>query len=280
MKPEKKTEVVVAAKNELATEAPPAPRTTVTADIVVPRLLLMQGTSDFVKDRKAQLGDMVRSVGPVKLGDPEHPVDFIPLTDPVPTWIVETRAVGQQRWTFKRVEPRTAMNDTLPWSFKADKEGKLLPDDAKSDFEWRRVKCLTGFVILPADIDAFQVELKKSEAGEMPDISKALTPILISFRSTSFKAGKEVSTFFTQVQQFKQKAHNFMLKLGCFLDKNDQGTYYVFSVDRSKPVPVKPEHKESVAYWAELTNTQGASLKVDEAGDEGEQIGGAGGGNF
>ena len=258
--------------------AQPQPGGIVPSDVVVPRLLLMQGTSDFVKERKANIGDMVRSTNAEKIGDPDKMLEFIPLSEPVATWVVEKRTVGEQRWNFHAVLPRTAANDTLPWRFNADKDGNLLDDSVKSTHEWRRVKCLTLYILLPQDIAAFQVEMKKAEAGETPDISKALTPVLLAFRSTSFKAGKEVQTFFTNVKQFRQRAHNYTLKLGCFLDKNDQGTFYVFKVDRDKPTPVPADYKPHVEEWYNIVSS-GASLKVDETGEGGDEAAGDGG-NF
>lgn len=260
-----------------ATSAPPQVSKILAADVVVPRLLLMQGTSDFVKDRKATLGDMVRSTTAEKLGDPDKMIQIIPLAEPTPTWIIEFRQVGAQRWSFKGIEPRTALNDGLPWKFEADKDGKPLAAGQPSNFEWRRVKCLTLYALLPADIDAFRAEEEKAARGEMPDISKALTPIVISFRSTSFKAGKEVITFFTDVAQFRMPAWKFSIGLGCYLDKNDQGTYYVFKVDR-KSTPVAKENLDKVEYWANIVAS--TTLRVDEAGDEDDAQPGSGAGNF
>lgn len=273
-------DVQVQGNNAVAVSAPPQTQI-LASDVVVPRLLLMQGTSDFVKDRKAQLGDMVRSTNTQKLGDPDKLLQIVPLAEPTPTWIIECRPKGEEkRWSFKGIEPRNAMNDGLAWKFDADKDGKPLPEGAPSPLEWRRVKCLTLYAILPDDVDAFLIEEAKAAAGEMPDISKALTPVMISFRSTSFKAGKEVSTFFTDVAQFRMEAWRFSIGLTCFLDKNDQGTYYVFKVDRSKPAPIKKEHVPRIEYWSNIVRT--TTLRVDETGAEGgdEPSVGGSGGNF
>ena len=245
------------------------------SDVLIPRLLLMQGTSDFVKERKAQLGDMVRSTNAEKLGDPDTPINFIPLSSPQPTWIREARQKGAQRWEFRGIEKRDAGNDTLPWTFNADKEGILLPDGARSDYEWRRVKCLTLFAILPQDIDAFQLEQKKAAEGELPDFSKALAPIQFTFRSTGLRAGKEVTTYFTQAASFARggysaKPHAYSLKLECFLDTNDQGSYYVFRVNRDRPAKLTAEQLAEVEPWVAIVNSSAPNLKVDDILDAGE----------
>ncbi len=264
----KKNEVAVKENTAVAVSPPPqAPQGILASDVIVPRLLLMQSTSEFVKDRKATMGDIVRSTNQEKLGDPDTFLDFIPLAEPAPTWIKEKRIAGTQRWEFAGIEPRTASNDTLPWKFNADKDGKLLNENEKSTHEWRRLKCLSLYAILPADVEAFNAEMVKANEGAMPDLSKALTPVMIGFRSTGFPAGKEVSTFFTQAQSFKKQAWEYTIKLSCFLDKNDQGTFYVFKVDRSKPAPVKSEYLEQVKFWASIVRT--TVLRVDDA-EEGD----------
>jgi hypothetical protein len=267
--PAPNTEVVAAQTTALATAAPPQQQSRIIAsDVIVPRVLLMQGTSDFVKERKASLGDIVKSTTLEKLADPDTVLEFIPLTEPTPGWRIEKRAVGAQRWEFSKNEPRSAINDGLPWKFNADKDGKFLAEGAPSSHEWRRVKTLSLFAILPADIRAYKEEMKKADAGELPDLSKALAPVLIDFRSTSFSAGKEVSTFFTQVAQFKATAWKYVLKLSCFLDQNDQGSYYVYKVDRNKPAKVDEAYLPDVEYWVNLANTH--TLKVDEEVQEAE----------
>lgn len=284
----KENQVAKAETTAVATSAPPqAPSGILPSDVIIPRLLLMQGTSDFVKDRiktpsgaTIQLGDMVKSTTKEVLGNPEQPLEFIPLAEPAPTWINECKPVGGNRYEFRGIEPRTAKNDTLPWNYIADKDKREVPAGTPGALEWRRVKCLSLFALLPSDIKAYAEEMKKAEAGEMPDLSKALTPILITFRSTGFNAGKEVVTFFSQAQQFNQPAWKYKLQLGNFLDKNDQGTFYVFKVDRAKPAPVAKEDLQHVQYWANIVAT--TTLRVDETdeGSSASEQGGAGGGNF
>lgn len=234
-------------------------------DVIIPQLLLMQGTSDFVKERKANLGDIVRSTSAEKVGDPDGAIDFIPLAPPRAAWVLEQKnAAG--KFEYHKTMPRTAANETLPWNYFGDKDGNEVAQGTNGSTEWRRVKRLSLFAILPKDIDAEAAEMAKAAKGEMPDLSKALTPVMISFRSTSFNAGKDVVTFFTQAASFRMDAWKYMLKLTCFLDKNDQGSFYVWKVDRTKPLAVKPESLETVKRWAEIVNGSN-DLKVDEAAD-------------
>ena len=236
----------------------------VPSDVLVPKVLLMQGMSELVKQRKAQLGDIVRSTNGQKLGDPEHAVDFIPLSSPESTWVIELNQTG--KFEYKKTVPRTPKNSGDQWNFLADKDGNEVPPGTPGAIPARRINRLSLYALLPADVEADAVERKKAESGEFPDFSKALMPVLISFRSLSFPAGKEVATFFTQVASFKRNAYEAILKLKCHLEQNDKGSFYVFDVERNAPRPVKKEQLETVKYWADLVGS--VALKVDESQDE------------
>src|SRR4051812_2896032 len=60
--------------------APPA-QEVLASDFVTPKILIMQGLSELLKDRTKRLsqGDIVRSTTGEKLGDDKNPVEFIPL---------------------------------------------------------------------------------------------------------------------------------------------------------------------------------------------------------
>ena len=257
-------EVAVSEPRALAPlSATPGPAI-VPSDIIVPKVLLMQGTSELVKQRKAQLGDIVRSTNGEKLGDPEHGVEFIPLSQPESFWVIELKV--NDKFEFKRMIPRTPKNSGLEWNFFADKNGdEVLPGTAGA-IPARRVQRLALYALLPGDVEADAIERKKAESGEFPDFSKALMPVLIAFRSLSFPAGKEVATFFTQVASFKRQAYEAVIELKCHLEQNDKGSFYVYDVERNKPKPVKKEHLDVVKYWAGVVSS--VALKIDETQDE------------
>ena len=159
-------------------------------DIVVPKLLLMQGLSKLVaEDRKFQSGDIVRSTTETKIGDDKSaPIPFIPLKMTM-SWREEEK-IGQ-KFQFKKSLPRTAANEDLPWSFYKNPQGQEFDKPGQlGATEHRRVKELSCFALLPSDIDAFDAEMKKAaESGEMPDLNKTVLPSGISFSSTYFNAG-------------------------------------------------------------------------------------------
>ena len=244
------------------------------SDVIIPQLLLMQGLSDFVTERKAQFGDIVRSTTAEKVGDPDKAIDFIPLAAPKSAWVLEQKN-SQGKFEYRRTIDRNASNETAPWSYMGDVGGNEVLPGTPGATEWRRVKRLSVYAILPQDIAAEAAELAKIAKGEMPDLSKALCPVMISFRSTSFNAGKDIVTFFTQAASFNMDAWKYMLKLSCYLEKNDQGTFYVYKVDRAHPKPVPADQLATVQKWASIvSNTQvrvhepveGASAVVSDAG--------------
>ncbi len=246
-------------------------------DILIPRLLLMQGLSDYVSERKAQQGDMIRSTTIEKLGnDSTAPVDFIPLKI---TMEYREEEKVMEKFKFRRSVPRTHANENLPWTFYRNPQGQDFDKPGVlGATEWRRVKVINCFALLPQDIDAFQVEMARvSESGEMPDLTKTVLPVMISFKSTSFNAGKSVSTFFAQVEEMKQhapgvRAHAYTLPLTCAPDKNDKGNYFVFKVGSPKKLDAK--YLPQAERWLNTLHAL-KEIKIDDSGDDSETVEGS-----
>lgn len=223
-------------------------------DALIPRLLLMQGLSEFVQDRKAQQGDMVRSTNVEKLGDPEVSVELIPITFQN-RWRLEEEVKG--KFEFRGSEPRTAKNDEQPWEF------------THMGAKWKRTKVIDLYAVLPKDIAAEDAEKKKvQETGEMPDLNKTLMPVLVSFRSSSYKAGKKIVDHFIKAQTFNAKAHYYKMNLKTYQDKNDKGSYYVFDLEGSKPITAN--EREVADHWQGILARNIDSIQVHEVDEAGE----------
>lgn len=221
------------------------------SDIIIPKILLMQGLSDFVADGKAAIGDIVRSTTAEKLGDDKTPVVFIPLKM-TNSWVIQEK-IGQ-KYEFRGIEPRNAKNEDMEWDF------------VKNGTDWKRVKTINVFALLPKDIQSFKEEIAKEEM----DLEKTLMPVVISFRSTSFKAGQSVATFFTKVKsnlQYNPKIapYKYELTLEAERTENDKGKFVVFKVGASKPV--KAEFLDEAAKWYHILNSA-TNIKMDVS-DEG-----------
>lgn len=249
------------------------------SDMIIPYIILGQGLSDAVKDRKVQLGDIYRSTSQEILGNPDKPITAIFLHAPRADWVIEEKPKGANRFEYRRSEPRTASNETQPWSFFCDAEGSEFkaPGVAytaqdKGVTEWRRVKRLTAFAILPQDIEAYVAEMEKDDG--LPDPNKALSPVAFSFRSTSYQAGKEIGMFIAKAASMKTKKYPngappymYTLPLSCKLEQNDQGSFYVWSVNDSKAGPVTPKQLEYMQEWIQMIN-QGTNLQVHEEAEQ------------
>ncbi len=259
-------EVQTTQKGQVPAQYTPPQDAVLRTDILVPYVVLAQASSDSVKERKAQIGDIIRSTTMEKLGDPESPLEVIFLHNPKTNWIIEQKEGN--RFKYRRTEPRNASNETAEWNFWADHEGREVPAGTPGATEWRRVKQLQVFAILPRDIEAAEAEMAKVEKGELPDPSKALTPVILSFRSMSYKAGKEIVTFFSQAKSMKVDIFRYVVKLGCTMEQGEDGSYYVWNVDRNKPSPVSKERLGTVSEWASIINQGAANLAVDESAEE------------
>lgn len=228
------------------------------SDVVIPKVLLMQGLSDFVSERKAIAGDMVRSSTAEKLGDDKTPIDIIPLTFQN-LWMISENASGDgKKYEFRGYEPRTAATESLEWDF------------IKNGTKWKRTKVLNLFALLPADIEAQNAELKKfQETGEIPDVDKVLLPVVIPFRNTSFKAGKEVATLFAKAESISRQvgktvpAYGTTISLSCAQDKNDKGTFFVFKATTAGKT--NPAYRDAAATWYETLTRQEMKVAVDES---------------
>jgi hypothetical protein len=233
------------------------------SDMVIPYVVITQSMSEAFTQKKAEVGDIIRSNTFEKVGDPQTPIHVIFLHYPKPEWVIQKLPKNQNRFEFVRTEPRTAANDTLPWEWWADDEGVEMGEGAKGALKWKRVKSLRVFAILNEDIAAAQAEMAKVAAGELPDPNKALSPVVISFRVTSFAAGKDVCTFINKAKSMGVAPFRYMVPMHAQIQSNDQGTFYVWKVDQIKAKGVAKEDLALVENWARVVSS-GVQLQTDE----------------
>ncbi len=258
-------------KNEIATISG-APEEILSSDIKIPYVILGQGLSQAVIDKKVSVGDIFRSSTSEILGDEKKGIDVVFLHYPKTLWVVEFKPKGSDRWKYKGMIPRDAKNETLPWYYFADENGITINGQTGAEFQegdkgclpWRRVKLLRAFGILLSDIQGAADEMKKAENGELPDPSKALTPVVFSFRSSSYDAGKDITSFCQRAMGFKQPAFKYVVKLNVKVDKNDEGTFAIWKADTSKPQAVPREHSELIETWANVVNKNHDQIKTDD----------------
>jgi hypothetical protein len=255
------TEVQQTNSSVPATAPPPSTQQAVLkSDIVLPKILCMQGLSKLVVDGKAMAGQFVRSTNAEVVGGKDKPFEFIPLKFES-LWMNQSNETGDNKtWNFRGYEPRDATNEVDEWEFINDAGVKC-----------KRTKTMHLYTLLPQDIDKqIQAIEAYKEGGVMPDLDAALIPVVISFRNTSFKAAKAVSTLFLKAEELGRDmgiqipVYGQTMQVSCTLEKNDKGSFYVLAVDPSGKT--KPEHIAKAKQWLERMNSM--SVKVDDSDDK------------
>lgn len=167
-------------------------------DILIPRMLLMQGLSEAVAEGNAQMGDIVNSVTMEKLGDRSTAINAIPLK------IYKT-------WNeYKKVGNKPEFIRSLPFKGNENlQQTAVMPDGTLIT----RDKIINVYFILTKDI-----------------LNGEAFPYVVGFKRTSMMAGKQVATHFAKSAMMGRKPHESILSIYTTLKKNEQGTFYVWNI--------------------------------------------------
>ena len=224
-------------------------------DILVPKLLICQPTSDLGEETPP--GSFVRSTDLVVIG---KEINIIPLSS-FRTWTIFELTGSKPK--FKRVESCTFENEDLPWEFQED------------GVPMRRDKVLNFYCLVPQDIE----REKAAIISDDPDPDDALLPIVVSFSRTSYKVGKELTTHFAKIEKFRNANPNVSLypsafKLTTELNTNDNGKWYTYKIESKEKSNV--EHRATCGEWHKIVNSGAAqvhevdenSVKSESSGDE------------
>lgn len=199
------------------------------SDLVLPKLLLMQGLSEYVADERAKMGDMVNSVTGEVLGGKDKPVEIIPFYM-TRNYVVSVKQ--GDKFEFRGVVPATPANAN--WKTKEHRE------EMTSEGLTRRDYSLDYFVLLADEVK-----------------SGVAFPYQVSFRRTSIQTGKQLYTsLFTSGGK-----PTTTWKLGCKKRENDLGNFYVYEL--SKGNKLTPEQMGAVEKWAGIISA--GSYKVDDS---------------
>lgn len=196
------------------------------SDLVVPRLMLMQNTSEMVGDEKAKLGDIVNSQTLEVLGGITSPLEIIPLKM-TKTYRIYDMTDTQPK--FIRQEPVTSANVNLPW------------EDVEDGITIRRYLCMNFFVLIKKEV----------ESGEA-------FPVVITFKSTSLNAGKQLATHLFKMVTLGWKPYSRSMLLKVNKQKKDTNVWAVFEIARGNELV--EEHVAKAAEW--LNNVNSMTVKV------------------
>ena len=166
------------------------------SDIQIPKLMLMQPLSDLVTTGKAKSGDIVNSLeGNVVSSES---VDVI-VFDSYKT--VQTFIDGE----YEKTEAWNTEIGNLP--YEETLQGKKI----------NRTHVLNFYVLLKSEI-----------------ATDTAFPFVVSFKRTSMQTGRKLMTLITKMRMFKKPSCAAVFRLGRTLEKNDKGSYYVWTIDQKE----------------------------------------------
>lgn len=138
------------------------------SDILIPKLLLMQASSEAVAAEKARIGDFINSVSGEKIGSIVEPIEIIPFYNTKCIDIINADDSNK----LLRKEPFTPETAALPW------------EDTENGVKIKRFTRLDFFCLLPSQI-----------------AKGAILPFVVSFRSTSYKTGQAILTQWMEIRE-------------------------------------------------------------------------------
>lgn len=196
-------------------------------DIIIPRILVMQGLSEFVTSGKAKFGDFVNSLSEKVVGSIASPMEFIPF------YIDKVQKVSKEvngKYVIDHFEPLTPINEKYPW------------EDFKDGKKIKRENSYNVYAVLPG------YEL----------------PVMLTFKSTSIKTGKEIATqmYAINMQTRKIAPCSSVMILSGEKKQNDKG---VFTVTHAKVAnDATKEQIAECARWIQIVKSGNAQAAPEE----------------
>jgi hypothetical protein len=217
-------------------------------DILVPKILLMQGLSELVAQGKANQGEIVRSTTGEVLAKKDGAVEVIPIRT-FKTWGLSEK-IGQ-KFEYRGIEAMTLENMDAPFEWE------------QNGTTWRRDRRLNFYVLVPADIEREMEALRKMSVGDLPDPDDCLLPCVLTFQRTGYSVGKELATHFKKAEHFGCPPAVTTFKVGSRIEKNDKGTFHVFTL--TKAGKTSTQHLEVCKKWHDTLGK--VRVVVDEKED-------------
>lgn len=208
-----------------------APQEVSAKEIVMPKLMVMQGLSEMVTDGKAMFGEFRDSLTGGKLGGVSEPFEFIPFHLDKLIYVTKRKAGSSDDFSFYRVDKLDSMTEQLPWN------------DTEGDMEIKRSHVYNFYAINPDDTSM---------------------PIVISFKGMSLRNGKVLNTM-AFVKSFIAgsfpPANHY--KLIGTKTSNDRGTFVVISAEQGD----KSSNEEimAAAKWKKMLDSGEATAHEEQA---------------
>lgn len=207
-------------------------------DLILPKVLLMQGLSGAVTDSKAAMGEIRDSLENKLLAEPTKPLEFVPFYFNK-TWVIFEKIAtkGGDKLEYVKQIPWSPENDN--WEWDTVEKG----DDGK-EHRYRRDQSINVYCLLASEIK-----------------EGIFMPYVISFRRTSYVTGKALLTTKEKLKLSRRAWASKVFALSSVKTENELGTFYKLEVATARDST--PEELEAVAPWFDMIKTQG--VKVDES---------------
>ena len=214
-------------------------------DVLLSKILPMQGMSQLVTDGKATVGEFRDSVTGEKLGSIIEPIEVIPFhVEKLWDVLKEVSENGQKRFVYSRSEPliedprHKEYNDNLPW------------DGAEDGTPIKRIRRMNYYVLFPKEV----------ENGNS-------LPFIMSFKSTSFREGKKL---FTQMYVRNARAAMpppaYTFKIGGIKAKNQAGQMYIVPTVELGRKSTPKEIAECLEWYKTIKGKKpGVTVTIDDS---------------
>ena len=196
-------------------------------EIVIPKILAMQGLSQMVLDQEAAFGDLMNSMTKEKLGDLKNPVTFIPFHRES-VWVISRKVEGA--WKFDSIEPITHENEGYKF------------EEVRNGVAYKNERTLNFYCLLPKDMSL---------------------PMVVSFKGMSRKQGNILNTIMYVQNRAQGKVPPAKtMELYGVKDSNEKGTYVVL---KSKVVrDTTMEEIQACLEWYKIITSGRATVQQEE----------------
>ncbi len=186
------------------------------SDIIIPKVLVMQGLSKMVAAGTAVMGEIRDSLKGKLLAAKDKPVEIIPFHISK-SWVIFEKTKGGK---FEFVSQVPWSHENARWEWNETIDGREIRRDL-----CRNVYCL------------------------FPDNLKTI-PHVISFRRTSAITGKKLYTYQEELRQTGKPLCAKTFLLSAVKTENDLGSFYVFDVVDNRETT--PEELNCIFPWYEM----------------------------
>lgn len=258
-----KNEVVVKAPNALSTELNSMFEemtydTVEATDLLIPKILLMQGQSDKVLDGSCKAGDIIKSTDGTVYGSAREkdakPLRFMPIYM-YKTW-VKQEVLGKGKLQYIETYPVTPQNTSQKWEQVEEIEGVVR--------QFKLTKNINFYVMLEEDFG-----------------NPLAVPHVLTFRSTSAKAADIIESWFAEcnVAQKARMAKNTkghlmlpfakLFELSGKLESNDDNSWFIFKTRDLGPIAESDERISQGFNWYKTVSKYDHVSKVDNSDEAG-----------